>query len=42
MSFDMKTWSKRRATLDFKWDVGIPSYKSPKPGHITIIVNRKN
>ena len=42
MSFDMKTWTKRRATLDFKWDVGIPSYKSPKPGHITIIVNRKD
>ena len=42
MSHDMKTWTKRRASLDFKWDVGIPGYKNPKPGYITINVNRKD
>lgn len=41
MSFDMERWQKTRATLSIDWDVGVPSWKNPKPGHLKIIVNER-
>jgi hypothetical protein len=41
MSFDMQSWRRTRSSLAFDWDVGIPGYKNPKPGHFKIIVNEK-
>ena len=42
MSFDMKNWKKKRASLELKWDVGIPSYANPNPGSLTFTVNEKD
>ena len=41
MSFDMRTWKRARATLGIDWDVGVPSWKNPKPGHLKIIINER-
>jgi hypothetical protein len=41
MSFDMKSWRRTRSSLKTDWDMGIPGYKNPKPGHIKIIVNER-
>ena len=41
ISFDMKTWTRARETLDLAWDVVIPGHGNPEPGTILIKVDRK-
>ena len=41
MSFDMQNWKRARATLAMDWDIGVPSWKNPKPGHLKIIINER-
>ena len=31
----------REETLDLDWDIGFPSWKNPKPGHLKIILNER-
>jgi hypothetical protein len=41
ISFDMKTWTRARETLDLGWDVTVPGHGNPEPGTILIKVNQK-
>lgn len=41
ISFDMKSWTRARETLDLGWDVVIPGHANPEPGTILIKVDRK-
>jgi hypothetical protein len=41
MSFDMTNWKRTRATLALDWDIGVPSWKNPKPGHLKVILNER-
>jgi hypothetical protein len=41
MSFDMTNWKRTRAALALDWDVGVPSWKNPKPGHLKVILNER-
>ena len=41
MSFDMRNWKRTRATMAFDWDIGVPSWKNPNPGHLKVILNER-
>ena len=41
ISFDRKSWTLARDTLDLGWDVTLPGYGNPEPGTILIKVDRK-